>query len=106
MKFNLTGRHIEVTPHLRAHVTEKISKLDHFNAQISEGEIILFRDSIKDIAEGKIHVGHTVLTAKGSGPDMYVAVNDLVDKLLAQVQRYEGRLRARKRPAQRSPSAE
>jgi putative sigma-54 modulation protein len=106
MKLNLTGRHFEITAHLKAHVSEKVSKLDHYNDHILESEIVLFRDSIRDIAEGKVHLRHTVLTAKGQGDDMYVAVNDLVDKLLAQLQRHEGRLRARKRPPSRGAGAE
>jgi putative sigma-54 modulation protein len=97
MKINLTGRHFEITPHLKAHIGDKVSKLDRFNDHIIEGSIILFRDSIKDIAEGKILLGHATLTAKGEGEDMYIAVNDLVDKLLTQMQRHEGRLRSRKR---------
>lgn len=99
MKINLTGRHFEITPHLKAHVGDKVSKLDRFNDHIIEGSIILFRDSIKDVAEGKILLRHATLTAKGEGADMYNAVNDLVDKLLAQLRRHDGRLRARKREA-------
>jgi ribosomal subunit interface protein len=101
MRLKLTGRHFEITPHLKAHVSDKLAKIERFESHIIEGEVVLFRDSINDIAEGKIHVSHTVLTAKGQGSDMYLAVNDLVDKLLAQLQRHEGRLRDRKRGAER-----
>lgn len=97
MNLTLTGRHIEITPYLKSHVAEKVKKLDRYHEHIIEAEIVLSKDSINDVAEGKIHLGHTVLTAKGLGNDMYVAVNDLVDKLLAQLQRYEGKLRGRKR---------
>jgi ribosome-associated translation inhibitor RaiA len=38
-----------------------------------------------------------MITAKGQGSDMYIAVNDLIDKLAAQLQRHEGKLRDRKR---------
>ena len=97
MNLSLTGRHLEITPHLKAHVEEKSKKLERHNDQITGGEIVLFKDSINHVAEGKIHLGHTVITAKGLGHDMYIAVNDLTDKLAAQLERYEGKLRDRKR---------
>jgi putative sigma-54 modulation protein len=104
MNLTLTGRHFEITPYLKAHVDDKVKKLSRFNDHISETEIVLFKDSIHDVAEGKIHMSHTVLTAKGQGPDMYVAVNDLVDKLVAQMQRHDGRLRDRKRHGAAEPT--
>jgi ribosomal subunit interface protein len=97
MKFTLTGRHLEITPYLKAHVDEKVKKLDRFNHRIIEAELVLSKDRVYHVAEGKVLLGHAVLTAKGLGPDMYVAVNDLVDKLQHQLQRHDGKLRDRKR---------
>ncbi|MEO0079663.1 MAG: ribosome-associated translation inhibitor RaiA [candidate division WOR-3 bacterium] len=97
MNLNLTARHIDITPHLRAHINTRFKKLAKFNRHIVEGEIVLFKDRASDIAEGRIHLNHTVITAKGRGTDLYFAVNDLAEKLLHQLQRYEGKLRDRKR---------
>lgn len=97
MNLTLTGRHFEITPYLKAHVDEKVKKLDHFNSHIIEGEIVLLKEGIKDVAEGKIHLSHTVITAKGEGKDMYIAVNDVIDKLVAQLHRQQGKFQSRKR---------
>jgi putative sigma-54 modulation protein len=97
MNLTLTGRHFEITPTLKQHVNDKLEKLDRYAEHISESEIVLFKDSINDIAEGKVHLGHILVTAKGQGNDMYMAVNDLVDKLAAQLLKHEGKLRDRKR---------
>ncbi len=97
MQLNLTGRHFEITPTLRKHVEEKFGHLERFNSRIIEGDIVLFKDHVYDVAEGKIHLGHAVLTAKSEATGMVAAVDDLVDKLLIQLQRYEGKLRDRKR---------
>jgi putative sigma-54 modulation protein len=78
-------------------VDEKVKKLDHFNSHIIEGEIVLLKEGIKDVAEGKIHLSHTVITAKGEGKDMYIAVNDVIDKLVAQLHRQQGKFQDRKR---------
>jgi putative sigma-54 modulation protein len=97
MNVTLIGRHLEITPHLKAHVDEKVKKIEKFGEHIIESELVLFKEGVKDVAEGKVHLGHIVLTAKGSGNDMYMAVNDVVDKLAAQLHRYEDKLHDRKR---------
>lgn len=97
MKLNLTGRHFEITPHLRRHVEDKVRKIDRFSEHILEGEIILFKDHVYDIAEGKLHLRHAVIAAKGKGTDMYLAVSDLVDKLAARLRRHEGKLHDRRK---------
>ncbi len=103
MNLTLTGRHFEITPYLKAHLDEKVKKLDHFNSHIIEGEIVLLKEGIKDVAEGKIHLSHTVITAKGEGKDMYIAVNDVIDKLVAQLHRQQGKFQTRKRHNNAAP---
>jgi putative sigma-54 modulation protein len=97
MNLTLTGRHFEITPNLRTHVDAKVARLERYAEHVTAGEMVLFKDSIHNIAEGKVHLGHALITAKGQGEDMYTAVNDLVDKLAAQLAKHEGRLRDRKR---------
>ena len=103
MNLTLTGRHFEITPYLKAHVDEKVKKLDHFNSHIIEAEIVLLKEGAKDVAEGKIHLSHTVIAAKGQGKDMYIAVNDVIDKLVAQLHRQAGKFQDRKRPNHTPP---
>ena len=103
MNLTLTGRHLEITPYLKAHVDEKVKKLDHFNSHIIKAEIVLLKEGAKDVAEGKVHMSHTVLAATGQGKDMYMAVNDVVDKLVAQLLRQQGKLQDRKRPNHTPP---
>ena len=103
MNLTLTGRHLEITPYLKTHVDEKVKKLDHFNHHIIKAEIVLQKEGARDVAEGKIHLSHTVLTAKGRGKDMYIAVNDVIDKLVAQVHRQQGKFHTRKRHAHPAP---
>jgi len=97
MNLTLTGRHFEITQYLKSHVDEKIEKLRRYNSHITDGEMVLFKDGAKHIAEGKVHLSHTLITAKGQGKDMYMAVNDLVDKLLVQLRRQQGKFQNRKR---------
>ena len=106
MNLTLTGRHLEITPYLKAHVDEKVKRLDHFNSHIIKAEIVLLKEGAKDVAEGKIDLSHTVLTAKGQGKDMYIAVNDVIDKLVAQLHRQQGKFQDRKRPNHTKPPSD
>jgi ribosomal subunit interface protein len=103
MNLTLTGRHLEITPYLKAHVDEKVKKLDHFNSHIIKAEIVLLKEGAKDVAEAKVHLSHRVLTATGQGRDMYMAVNDVIDKVVAQLIRQQGKFHDRKRPNHAPP---
>lgn len=100
MKLILTGRHFEISPHLRKHVEERVTRLEKYNDHILDGEIVLFQEHVDQVAEGKIHVSHSVLTAKAESTDMYTSVTELVDKLLVQLTRHDGKLKDRKRLSQ------
>lgn len=97
MKLTLTGRHFEITPFLRSHVEEKLSRLESYNDRIHEAEVVLSKDHVNEIAEGRVHIGHTVIPARAESTDMYASVNELFDRLLVQMKRHEGKLRDRKR---------
>jgi putative sigma-54 modulation protein len=99
MKLTITGRHFEVTPFLRKHVEEKIARLDHYSDRIREGEIVLLKDHVNEIAEGKIHIGRAIITARAESTDMYSSVNELFDRILVQLQRLDGKIRDRRRKA-------
>lgn len=99
MQITLTARHLEVTPHMKEYVTKKLRKLEKFDHQIIKSDIILFQDRANEIAEGKVHTGHFIITAKGYGSDPYQAVNELTDKLIIQLERRLGKIRTRRRRA-------
>lgn len=96
MRLNITGRHFQVTPHLREHIDRRFEKFAKLDGHIIAAEVVLFHDRAKAVAEARLHLSHTVFTAKGTSNDMYLAVNDMVDKLHTQLGRYEDRLHTRK----------
>ncbi len=106
MQITITARHLEVTPYLRTYIEKKMSKIARYDHQVLEGEIILFRDRAFEIAEGKFHSGHFIVTAKGQGKDLYEAVNDLTDKLTVQLERHQEKIRTRRRRAGRKKTGE
>jgi putative sigma-54 modulation protein len=93
MQINITGHHIEVTPALRAYVTEKLQRISrHFDNVISTDVILRVENHHKQ-AEAKVNAAGKALFAQESGDDMYAAIDGLADKLDKQVRRYKDRLR-------------
>jgi putative sigma-54 modulation protein len=93
MQLNITGHHVEVTPALRAYVTEKLQRLSrHFDHVISV-EVILNVEKLDKIAEASVNAGGRTLFATDKAPDMYAAIDGLSDKIDRQVRRLKARLR-------------
>ena len=93
MQINVTGHHIEVTPALRAFVTEKLQRISrHFDEVISIN-VILKVESPQQQAEATVIVAGKSIFAQDTNNDMYAAIDGLVDKLDKQVRRYKDRLR-------------
>lgn len=93
MQINVTGHHIEVTPALRAFVTEKLQRISrHFDEVISIN-VILKVESPQQQAEATVKVAGKSIFAQDTNNDMYAAIDGLVDKLDKQVRRYKDRLR-------------
>ena len=95
MQTNITGHHIEVTPALRAYVTEKLQRISrHFDHVISI-DVILKVENHNKHAEGKINAAGTgrPLFATETDDDMYAAIDGLIDKLDRQVRRHKDRIR-------------
>ena len=93
MQINVTGHHVEVTPALRAYVTEKIQRISrHFDHVISVN-VILNVEKLQQQAEATVHAAGRKLFANETSTDMYAAIDGLADKLDRQVRRYKSRIR-------------
>jgi putative sigma-54 modulation protein len=93
MQMNISGHHVDVTPALRAYVTEKLQRLSkHFDHVISV-DVILKVEKLSQLAEASVNAGGRNVFATASAPDMYAAIDSLSDKLDRQVRRLKQRLR-------------
>jgi len=93
MQINVTGHHVDITPALRAYVTEKMQRISRHFDQVLSINIILNVEKLQQIAEGTISASGRTLFATESNMDMYAAIDGLTDKLDRQVRRYKDRLR-------------
>jgi putative sigma-54 modulation protein len=92
MQINITGHHVEVTPALRAYVTEKMQKLERHFDQVNLINVILNVEKLQHQAEATVNAGGRTIFAAETAKDMYASIDKLIDKLDRQVRRYKDRI--------------
>ena len=89
MQLNISGHHVELTPYLKDYVIEKFNKLERHFDHISNCQVTLEVDKVRQIAEGTMHVSGGEIHAKAEDQDMYAAIDSLIDKLDRQVLKHK-----------------
>ena len=85
MKYEYTGRHLEVTPALRSHVENHFDKLNHlFNGDNTKAHVIIEVEKGRHRAEIILKWRDHVLTANSTVSDMYQSLSQTIDKLEKQ----------------------
>ncbi|SQH75042.1 ribosome-associated, sigma 54 modulation protein [Shewanella benthica] len=92
MQINLTGHHIEITTSLRQYVEEKFTKLERHFDQINNVHVILNVQKMQQKAEAKVQLAGGEVFAMSENPDMYAAIDSLIDKLDRQVIKHKEKL--------------
>ena len=91
MQIDITGHHVDVTPALRAYVTEKMQKLVRHSDQVTSARVILKVEKLEQVAEANVNDGGHTLFASVTAMDMYASIDKLVDKLDRQLRRRKDR---------------
>src|SRR5215213_2351514 len=101
MDFEYTGRHIDVTPALRAHVEEHFGKIGQLfeNATTARAHVIIDVVKNRHIAEILLHWREHTLTAKDTNADMYQALTRCIDKIEKQAIKLKKKMIERKQSA-------
>ena len=86
MKFEYTGRHVEVSPAIRRHVEDHFKKLDHiFNGDSTlNTHVIIDVEKNRQIGEIVVNWREYTLTAKDTNADMYMALTRAMAKIEKQ----------------------
>jgi putative sigma-54 modulation protein len=92
MNLNIAGHHVEVTPAIRDYVTSKLDRvIRHFDS-VTSAHVILSVDKLIQKAEITLHVKGKDIYADSIDPDLYAAIDALIDKLDRQVVKHKERL--------------
>lgn len=102
MRIDVTGQHLGISPAIRSHAEEKASKLTRFYDQV---QLITVRvDHEPKHADNPFEVEvivdvehHEDFVAKAQGTDVYVVIDQAVDKAARQLRDFKEKLKLGKR---------
>lgn len=102
MKYEYTGRHIEVTPTLRSHVENHFSKIKHlFDGNVTKTHVIIEVEKGRHRAEIIVNMRDRVLTANSTVSDMYQALTQTIDKLEKQALKLKNKVQDKHQKAKK-----
>jgi len=85
MKFEYTGRHIDVTPALREHVEEHFERISHlFDGANAKAHVIIEVEKGRHLSEIVVKWRKEVLTANTKNSDMYQSLSQTITKIEKQ----------------------
>ncbi len=85
MKFEYSGRHIEVTRALKTHVEDHFKKIEHiFKGKPAKAHVIIEVERSKHKAEIIVQWRNETLAANSSNSDMYLSLSQSISKIEKQ----------------------
>ena len=99
MRLELSGRHVEITPAIRALVDRKLARLTRlFNDAVVSVQIVLTREKYRHLTDLTVHMrGDHVLAGKTSGESWSDSLGRAVEKVEQQAAKVKGKWSSRKR---------
>ena len=93
MKFEYTGRHMDVTPALQSHVEQHFGRIGHlFNGDATKAHVIIEVERGRHRSEIILNWRNEALTATTSVADMYKSLSQTIDKIEKQALRIKNKV--------------
>ena len=93
MKITTYGKNIEVTPSLKEHAKEKVSKLEkYFENETIEANVTFEVEKERHIVEVTAYVDGIILRGEEETGDMYASIDGVLEKLERQVHKYKTKI--------------
>jgi len=89
MNLNVTGHHVEVTDSMRNYVVEKLQRLQRHSENLFDIHVILSVEKDRQTAEATVQLAGAKIHADTTEPDMYAAIDLMMDKLDRQLLRHK-----------------
>ena len=96
MNINLTGRHLEITPAIREHVSSKLGKIKRHFDNVIDINVILSVDKLQQKAEATVHMSGKTVFAETDDSNLYVAIDNLIEMLDRQILKHKDKSSARR----------
>ena len=85
MQVNISGHQLDVTDAMRDYVGEKLGRLERHFDKITNVQVIMQVEKLKQQIEATLHVAGREVVANAEHEDMYAAIDLLTDKLDRQL---------------------
>ena len=92
MQVTVTGHHIDVSPALRDYVGTKLARLERHFDNVTDIHCVLTVEKLQHKAEATIQLSGGTIHADAVEPDMYAAIDGLIDKLDRQVRKHKEKI--------------
>ncbi|MEM5530669.1 ribosome hibernation promoting factor [Gammaproteobacteria bacterium AS21] len=96
MQINITGHHVDLTDALNDYVHTKMEKLEKHFDNITNVQVTLSVEKIRQKAEASLHLAGKEIFASDEQEQMYAAIDGLIDKLDRQIIRHKEKLKSHK----------
>ena len=91
MNLNISGHQLSVTPAIRRYVSGKLERIKRHFDQVIDAHVTLSVSKLGQKAEVTLHVRGKEIHCACEEPDIYAAIDLMVDKLDRQVLKYKDR---------------
>ena len=92
MQITITARHFNLTKAIRDSIEEACEKLSRYFDQIVTVHITLGLENSRNLVDMTLHASKFNLQAQSEAMDMYLAINDDVDNMEAQIKRLKDKV--------------
>jgi putative sigma-54 modulation protein len=89
---DIIGRNIEVTEMLRTYIWNKISKIERFHNHIMYVRMTLELQRLEHFCTIVLKFNHLKVKVQASSTDMYVSIDEAINRLQAMISRFKGRI--------------
>ncbi|MBU8933915.1 MAG: ribosome-associated translation inhibitor RaiA [candidate division Zixibacteria bacterium] len=92
----ITARHFDLTPEMKTRAEDEMDRLTRYFDNIVSAELVLDRERHRRMAELKVNVYNQTITGSGDTDEIDSAIAVAVDKAIAQLKKYKGKLKNRR----------
>ena len=91
MRISISGKNLEVSDYMRETAEKKLNKLSKFFPQDADAQVSLAVEKNRHIVEVTVPYEGRIVRAEETSGDMYASLDNVVNKLEKQVQRFRTR---------------
>ncbi|MBC8414394.1 MAG: ribosome-associated translation inhibitor RaiA [Nitrospira sp.] len=92
MNIIINCKHMDLTPNLKSHAEEKVSKFKKYLGNASEATVTLSVEKYRHKAEILLKVNGSFLQAESITEEMYASIDEVIEKLARQVKKHKDKI--------------